>query len=468
MKQLLGNSQGNTHRGFSARFGIISILVVLVLFASLFTACTSSTTSTSTASTTSTSTASTTSTSTASTTSTSTASTQVTGPLEILNIGFEANLTSDVNVDGLHALQVMADQDNKSGLLIEGKKYQIKLIGYDSKGTQEGEVSAINRLVFEDHVKFIIGDGVAANSWLPITEENKVIVFTQSGVPASTNLIPSLKYSYNATFSNSMVTCLAVWYAKTYPEAAKNMVIAFPDNQLGHMLDQVESGSWKSVGVTPKAIFYPANATDLSAVGTQVMELNPSTFHAVTGSAVTDGLIYNAVYNAGYRGQLFTTTASSANELANTIQPEALKLYMCGAFPTEFDPPLTDTAKSFKAAWMSKYNSWGPPNIANSSSYNALITAIKTANSLDTEKVTSVLDNGLQFDSLLGSAQMISRPDLGTSRTADSIANFYVKQIENNQPKLIGTISIEDGIKYFTEANPPLQPGQTPPGPPNP
>ena len=62
--------------------------------------------------------------------------------------------------------------------------------------------------------------------------------------------------------------------------------------------------------------------------------------------------------------------------------------------------------------------------------------------------------------------QMVSRLDLGNERTVDSIGTYYIKKINNGKPELIGTISIEDALKYVNIAMPPLPPGATPPGPP--
>ena len=71
---------------------------------------------------------------------------------------------------------------------------------------------------------------------------------------------------------------------------------------------------------------------------------------------------------------------------------------------------MTDVAKSFKNDWIAKYGEWTGPTIVISPCYSCLITAIKQAGTLDTDKVSDVLANGLKFSSPIGDEQMISRP----------------------------------------------------------
>ena len=46
--------------------------------------------------------------------------------------------------------------NDKGGLDVGGEKYQIELIHYNSENSQAKAQAAINRLVYEDKVKFII------------------------------------------------------------------------------------------------------------------------------------------------------------------------------------------------------------------------------------------------------------------------------------------------------------------------
>lgn len=386
---------------------------------------------------------------------------------QTLKIGLVQWLGSNTGLEYIKAIELMADEDNNNGGLdIGGQKYQVQLIEYDSNNNQATEVAAVNRLIFEDKAQFIITSPVAINAWLPIVEANKVI--TLAWDPTLSTMDPKLHYNFDGSGQNAQWTALVGWFCNTYPDKVKGLVRALPDNQLGHLLSGAMGSMWKAFGVTPNDIFYPATQTDLSSLGTKVYSLNPPLFTALTGSDMGDGLVFNAVYQAGYRGQFFNQSQSPAQTLAQAITAPALEGFICGALPTEFDPPLTPAAKDFVDKWIAKYGKWEGPSILTSSQYIFLRTALIQAGTVDTDKVAAVMGGGLKYDTPCGSFQTISRPDRGNDRTVDSVSNYAVKQIHNGKPTLITTISMDDAIKYLRTANPPLPPGATPPGPPGP
>ena len=57
------------------------------------------------------------------------------------------------------AVNVMIKMINdKGGLNVGGEKYMVEAIQYNSENNQAKAQAAVNRLIFEDKVKFIIGD----------------------------------------------------------------------------------------------------------------------------------------------------------------------------------------------------------------------------------------------------------------------------------------------------------------------
>jgi hypothetical protein len=128
---------------------------------------------------------------------------------------------------------------------------------------------------------------------------------------------------------------------------------------------------------------------------------------------------------------------------------------ICAAWPVEFDSPLTPVAKSFKDAWIAKYGKWEGPEIQGVGQFTILTEALKQAGSLDTDKVSAVISNGLKFEGPNGLAMMIDRPDMGNSRTIDSVNTVYMKEIKKGQPSLLATISLDEALTYFRKANSP-------------
>ena len=70
-----------------------------------------------------------------------------------MKIGFTGWFGTASDIDWLHSIQLMAEVDNKNGgVVIGGEPYNIEIVAYDHNNEQAKEVSAINRLVFEDKV----------------------------------------------------------------------------------------------------------------------------------------------------------------------------------------------------------------------------------------------------------------------------------------------------------------------------
>jgi branched-chain amino acid transport system substrate-binding protein len=344
-----------------------------------------------------------------------------------------------LGLDLVHDTQVLVDMDNaKGGIDIGGQKYKIDLIIYDSNNVQANEVAAFNRLIFEDKAKFIISNGNFMESWLQITEDNKVV--TLAGMASIANLDPKWHYACNPN-GNTMFPVTAAWFAQKYPDLVKNFVLALPDNQGGHFMQFLIGMPAEVMGAKINYQFYPPGQTDLSSLGTKVNDLKPGVFSTSGGGDIEDGLAMTAAWRAGYRGQYFFTTPAPYGSLAKVMPVEALEGMIAGAEATEFDPALTQEGEAFKTAYKAKFGKWDDPSML-TPYYSCLKAALEAAGTTDTDKVAGVIQSGLKFPSTRGEYQMIPRPDLKNDRTVDAINTIYLKTIKNGKPVLVDTLSL--------------------------
>lgn len=366
---------------------------------------------------------------------------------EILKIGFIGWLEMFIGIDTLHCVQVSVDMINqRGGLDIGGKNYMIKLISYTSNNEQSTIMAATNRLIFRDNVKFIICDGFGVDAVFPITEANKVVLCSSALSPAI--LSPNNHYSFMCGFQNTGSSSVVGWFAKNFP--GKNILFGLPETQQGTVTKMVLSPVFTAFDVKADFEFYPAETTDLSALGTKIKMMNPDVFASVGGTNQP----YAAVRQAGYKGMLFNPSTPTLEELLTVLSPEMLEGFISAASPTEFEPALTKRAQDFKAGWIEKFGSWTNPYLSVLSNFDCMVAALQKAGSPDPDKVAGVISNGLEFDSATGPGQMISRPDLGNKRTIDSIQAIYMKKIEGGKARLLTTIEIAEGLEYFRKANP--------------
>jgi ABC-type branched-subunit amino acid transport system substrate-binding protein len=367
-----------------------------------------------------------------------------------LKIGVVAWFGWPVGLDFVHGIQVMADMDNQNGgWTINGEKYKIELNINDTNNSQSTAVAAVNKLIYQDKVQYILADQRAyEDGWFNLTEPNKIVVSAASSSPPI--LSPNNKYTFNSGFSNCTPVELVGYLSKAFPDK-KTFITAFPDNQDGHNFSNTVTSTLAAFGLKNTNVFYPTTSQDLSSLGTKVRMENPDYFWASAGGPVNDALAIKAVSQAGYKGQIVAATAGTAESLMSVVPPEALEGYIASAWPTEFEPAITEQAKAFKAAYIAKFGKWDGPEIQDTACYASLRSAMQQANSLDSEKVAAAFSNGLKFEGPTGIGAMVPRPDQGNTRTIDSVETYYVKQVVNGKPKLIGTLNIDDAIAAFNK-----------------
>jgi branched-chain amino acid transport system substrate-binding protein len=371
-------------------------------------------------------------------------------PAKILKIGAVINLQIGHGVDTNKGMLVIADMYNKKGgIVIGGEKYQVQAIIYDNQANPGVAASAANRLIFEDGVKFITADADGTDAVTPLAEANKILFAAQALSPAIFN--PKYKYSYNtgATFASG--TTATGWLGANYP--GKTIVTALPDNQIGHMIGMLNGKGMAAFGLSNKDEYYPATATDLSALGTRVKSLNPDIFCTTGGS--DDSVTYKAILQSGWKGTIFAFTQNPSTTLLQGLTPEDLNCYLGPAISTDFDPALSQYAGDYKAAWIEKYGKWDNPDVTTLASYCAIFAAIEKADSIDVDKVAQVIADGLSWDSPASSFKSIPRTDMGITRCVDSVISFNMMKMTDGVPEVIGDIPLNDSEKYYYKVYPP-------------
>jgi branched-chain amino acid transport system substrate-binding protein len=327
------------------------------------------------------------------------------------------------------------------GLDIGGKKYKVEFVIYDSQGSQATGVAAVNRLIFEDKVKFIEAPfDPMADTFIPITEANKVIFLSECISPVILN--PNNHYS----FAPGPIACYAVavpaLFTKRFPDF-KNYRIIAPDSPMGHMASDSTTGIHRYFGIDIKQEFYPASSTDLSSIGTKVKDANPEVCIPMGGGPILDSICLKAIAASGWQGVFYQPSPTTAMQLGTLLNVDVLKrFYNCGV-AMEFDPPLNEEAKVFKGLYEAKYGKWQGDFLADSY-WECLKAALQQAGSLDTDKIAAVIGNGLNFAGVDGNFIMVSRPDMGNERTVAAVYEVTLKQIVDGKPVLVDKMPLAE------------------------
>jgi branched-chain amino acid transport system substrate-binding protein len=369
-----------------------------------------------------------------------------TGEVKTLKIGHAAWLGFFVGMDTDKCLKLRVKMINDAGgLKVGNDTYKLELISYDTSNDQATAQAVANKLIFEDKVQFIVWTDFFWNAVLPTTEENKII--TCGADLTGTVLKPEYQYCFNTGVSNTSNAVLVGWFAKNYPDK-KKVVMALTDDNVGRPSVDIFTPVFKAFGFDASFEFYPASATDLSALGTKIKTMNPDVMMAVGGTFQ----VYAAARQAGWNGIIFNPGPSTADTMiAGVGDPSLVEGAIGGGNPLEYDPAKTEAAQAFKEAWIKEYGKWEAPEVSGVAHFDAILTAIQKAGSLDTTKVAEVIGSGLEFDSPYGHARMIAREDLGNSRTVDSVTGQFIKKIVNGKAELLEEVSMDDALKYWQQ-----------------
>ncbi len=366
-----------------------------------------------------------------------------------LKVGALTNLGWTIGVDFKKFLDVAVPMYNeKGGLVIQGERYNIEIILYDTKLNPETGRAAVERLVNRDQVKFILGDETI-DAWLPVTETAKVLVIATTPSPAIFS--PKNKLAFQSSFIHTQSAVAWGWFSDSYPDL-KTVIVVGPDNMIGHGLSGQAKFLTGAFGIKLlDTIFYPPGTTNFGPIATKIRKVNPDVFTTAGGGEVQDALLYKSLYETRYKGQRFTFVNLPMQGIQKVIPLKMIEGLVCPVEGLKLDnpPPL---AKAYKEAYVAKHGSWDDPDTLYSNELYCLLAGLEQAQSLDPEKVAAVIANGMKFETLSGPGMMVKPPVPGNNRTVDFLPTVYVRKVEDGKSKFIRKINLEEGMAYTRRA----------------
>jgi branched-chain amino acid transport system substrate-binding protein len=352
--------------------------------------------------------------------------------IKTLKVGCSEPLNVPLGVETKKCLELIVDDFNKSGgLVIKGQRYNVELIIYDDKYTPEGGKTAAERLIYQDKVKFIVGQlgSPATLGALTVTEPAKVLnVF---GGVSDKLKDPAFKYSFGGTG----LTTLLLWpyVAKAYPNA-KTLVFVSIDDETGHFNLEMNKKAIKFVGIESTKDFYvPLGTQDFSPIATSIAALKPDLVSACgTRGGADTGLLIKALRQSGWQGPVVHNVFSEPDVIAVCGKEAAEGYVTLFSDSTERvnPPPL---AAKLRKMYEAKYGSWSSLGITWSTPWYTFIAAVKKANSLEADDILAVVRNGLVFENLTGEAIMVKRPDLGNNRYVEILSAQGIGRYESGR-----------------------------------
>ncbi len=333
----------------------------------------------------------------------------------------------------LHGAQMAADVVNaKGGLTVNGKKYRVKIVAYDDLYTGQGGVTAANRLIFEDKVKFIVGpiSSAALLAMQPITEPEKILVICNTYSSAS--LSKEKPYTFRVVpTSREFSIPMIKWLAGRLPQA-KSVAILSPNDDTGTEVQSHNLAGYDTVGIQVKfKEFYERDTKDFFPALTRIVAQGVGIIDADGSSPGTVGLIVKQARQMGFKGALVKTGGPGTAEVIRVAGKEAEGFYYYT--PISDDPPMKDYEKKYSEKYRNPMNGLTPYFYDGT---GMLFRAIEEAGTIEnTEAVMNQLVNIKDYPGLLGKLNWTGEKVYGIKRQL--VTPSYVGQVTDGKEKTL-------------------------------
>jgi branched-chain amino acid transport system substrate-binding protein len=307
----------------------------------------------------------------------------------------------------MRGMEIQVEEMNASGgIKVGNKTYKVELEVQDTAGKDDIAVSKINKMIFMDKIKFVMGpvfmgEVLACQS---IAEPNKVIMMPMTFSPKI--LGADRPYSSFRLYASGMEIMAGLWplMKKQYPNV-KTIVMSGLSGERETAATGAEMA--KGYGYEVSHIEYiKEGTTDYYPIVTKIMAKNPDAYVPVSLPPGEAAVMLQTKQELGFKGAILTPSAYSPKDLSQKANVKALE----GFVQKGWDPANPEVPEKVRALYQ-KFGQKYPgesyhPSVENGYRYpQPLKQAIETAGALDTTAVMKALEN-LEGENLYGKFTM--------------------------------------------------------------
>jgi branched-chain amino acid transport system substrate-binding protein len=244
----------------------------------------------------------------------------------VLKIGVLSTLTGPgatwgLAIDG--GARIAAKEINdRGGLNVGGKKLQIEIVAYDDQYKAANAVTAINRLIERDGVKFILGPiaSVSLSAIKPITESHKVFLLPNSWSPT---VFQDAQYVFRISSTTREFLPKSVEWLRQAKPNIKRVATLAPNDETGWTSQKVQKEVYAQAGYTVTAAeYFERQQTDFRALLTKILATNPDSIELDTVPPATAGLVVRQAREAGFTGAFTKFGGFDVAEIVRTAGAE--------------------------------------------------------------------------------------------------------------------------------------------------
>lgn len=360
-----------------------------------------------------------------------------TASAETLKIGVLATLSGAGTAWGM-SMQGAADLaaediNSKGGLEVGGKKYTVEVVAYDDKYKASDALTAINRLAFDDRIKFVVGPvgSAPALAILPVSTENKMITMTMGFTPKA--LSPDYKYSFRPVLPSDVFSDPQIkWVVEKL--GGKRIGGLFPNDESGQQVAAANEKAYEAVGAKFVAKeFFERERVDFVPLLTRVLAQNIDTFELDGNSPQTAGLLVKQLRELGFKGPIMRTGGDATADIVKIAGKAATENVYVHQPIDLTSSAIQRYTKRFEDKYKIPLNAFSPFFYAN---LHMLFEAMRKSGTVtDTDKIREAMLALKDFDTVLGKVNWTGQAQWKSNQQFD--APFYVALIKDGSPVVV-------------------------------
>ena len=321
-------------------------------------------------------------------------------------------------VELVRGAELRVEEINKGGgLKVGADAYRIKLVSYDHKAQAADTATATNKLIFQDKVKYIIGNAVGAtcNAAQTITEPNKVMfAFVCWG---TNNLAPEKPYSFRSMLSQwELAEPFYRWVKENHP-TIKRVAAISPNDTSGKDTNTAVVKALKALGFEVAADeYYERGTKDFYPVLTKILAQKPDMIDVAAAPPGEAGLILKQAMELGFKGAKGWTAGINPFTIISVAGPEAAEGLWSPANINVKGDHVSPAVRKFGEMYEKRYGEVpGAIAVANYAAFDVFTQAMQKAGSIDTDRVLAVLTKE-QFQTVWGPLALGGKETYGIDR----------------------------------------------------
>jgi ABC-type branched-subunit amino acid transport system substrate-binding protein len=375
---------------------------------------------------------------------------------KVLKIGCVTNFNTKEGVEIKKWHDLFAKVINAQGGWKIGKDtYKLEFLTYDNKGDQPATRAALEKLIYQDKVNYIVDNFLASESLTSeLCGQAKIICTGEGFQPDATK--PTVEYYWRANGIYFARAFHYTVYSDYYKKGARVGLVVTPDQgEARDVLPNAYGDVMKLIGykVLPP-VFFPMDTVDFGPIATKIKASGADMIDLGGSGGQIAVSIITALYDIGWKGYISPSSVNE-NQLGNIVKK--VGNWFDGSECLFFDPRgiQKDPAMvKWLDEYVKEYKTFNESGTNWVRGFFILKDAIENTKSTDVATLKKYLDKHPHaVMSLCGYVQLLARPDMNNFRTVDATHSHPIGIIKNGKMEAYKIVSLRDQYLVSIKSN---------------